>query len=207
MTRIAGEWLDNPDTQAVLALLSDAGHQVYFVGGCVRNALLGAPVSDIDIATDATPDRVTRLAESAGLKVIQTGIDHGTVTIVSGAIAHQVTTFRKDITTDGRHAVVAFSDNIVDDARRRDFTMNALYADAGGAVTDPLGGLDDLTHARIRFIDDANARIKEDYLRSLRFFRFHAWYGDPSEGLDAEALAAIAGNLEGLASLSKERVG
>ncbi len=204
---IRGDWIARAATQKVMAILAGAGHQAYFVGGCVRNALLGVAVTDIDIATDATPDRVTALATASELKAIPTGIEHGTVTVVSESIAHQVTTFRKDIETDGRHAVVSFSNNIADDARRRDFTMNALYADARGAVLDPIGGLDDLKARKVRFIDDANARITEDYLRSLRFFRFHAWYGDPAGGLDAEALAAVSANLDGLDKLSCERIG
>ncbi len=207
MMQINGDWLENPATQAVMGMLLGAGHQAYFVGGCVRNALLGQPVSDIDIATGARPDQVMGLADSTGLKAIPTGIEHGTVTVMSGGIAHEITTYRKDIKTDGRHAVVSFSENIADDARRRDFTMNALYADHTGAVTDPLGGMADLQNARVRFIDDANARITEDHLRSLRFFRFHAWYGNPDAGLDPNALAAIADNLDGLNQLSKERIG
>ena len=207
MTQIKGDWIENPATQDVMAMLADTGHQAFFVGGCVRNALLGVAVADVDIATDAVPDRVIALAAARGLKTIPTGIEHGTVTVVSKGIAHQVTTFRKDIETDGRHAIVSFSDNINDDARRRDFTMNALYADRRGTVLNPIGGLVDLQAGKVRFIDDAGARIKEDYLRSLRFFRFHAWYGDPSGGLDAEALAAIAANLDGLDRLSSERIG
>ncbi|MEE9427009.1 MAG: CCA tRNA nucleotidyltransferase [Paracoccaceae bacterium] len=207
MTRITGDWITNPATQRVMALLSGAGNQVYFVGGCVRNALLKVSVSDVDIATDAHPKRVIELAKQADLQAIPTGIEHGTVTVMSGDIAHEITTFRKDIETDGRRAVVAFADNITDDARRRDFTMNALYADAKGKVIDPLDGMNDLLHHRVRFIDDADARIKEDYLRSLRFFRFHAWYGDAADGLDGGAIAAIADNIDGLVSLSKERIG
>lgn len=190
-----------------MTVLNSTGHRAYFVGGCVRNSLLGVAVWDVDIATDLLPDQVIELAKAAGLKPVPTGIEHGTVTVVSGGIGHEITTFRKDIETDGRRAVVSFSDNITDDARRRDFTMNAFYADQTGQVLDPLNGLDDLRAARVRFIDDADARIKEDYLRTLRFFRFHAWYGDPAGGMDAEALAAISANLSGLETLSKERVG
>jgi poly(A) polymerase len=207
MERIEADWLTDPATQRVFALLGDAGHQVFAVGGCVRNTLLGAPVKDIDLSTDARPDRVVGLAKSAGLNVIPTGIDHGTVTVLANDVPFEITTFRKDVETDGRRAVVAFSDRIEDDARRRDFTMNALYVDAGGALLDPLGGLSDLHARRIRFIDDAVQRIHEDYLRSLRYFRFYAWYGDPDEGFDAEALDAIARNTNGLTGLSKERVG
>lgn len=207
MIRITDEWLTNPATQAVCAALISGGAQALFVGGCVRNALLGVPVSDIDIATDARPERVLKLAAAAGIKAVPTGIDHGTVTLVSGGIAHEVTTFRRDVETDGRRAVVAFADRVEEDAARRDFTMNALYARPDGTVLDPLGGLADLRAQRVRFIGDAAARIHEDYLRSLRYFRFHAWYGDPEKGFDPEALAAIAGNLDGLSRLSHERVG
>ena len=207
MTRVEGDWVSAEPTQAVFRALTDVGHKAYFVGGCVRNALIGAPVSDIDISTDARPDRVTQLVESAGLKAVPTGIDHGTVTVVSGGIPHEITTFRRDIKTDGRRAVVAYSDAVIDDARRRDFTINAIYACADGVVLDPLNGLPDLEARRIRFIEDADKRIKEDFLRILRFFRFYAWYGDPAGGMDAEGLAACAANISGLASLSKERVG
>ncbi len=204
---ITGEWLTNPHTQAVCHALENAGYQALFVGGCVRNALLGTPVGDIDIATDATPEVVTEIQTQAGFKVVPTGIDHGTVTVIAKGIPHELTTFRHDVETDGRRAVVAFSNNVADDARRRDFTMNALYADASGTVIDPLGGLGDLQVRYVRFIENADDRIREDYLRTLRFFRFHAWYGDPQGGLDQDGLAAIAQNLDGLDRLSHERVG
>lgn len=207
MTQVTGDWLDDKATQQVMALLVDAGYRACFVGGCVRNALMDLPVADVDIATDARPVQVMALAEDAGLKVIPTGVEHGTVTVVAGGIPHEITTFRKDVETDGRRAVVAYSDSLEEDARRRDFTMNALYAERDGTLIDPLGGLDDLRKRRVRFIEDAGERIREDYLRTLRFFRFHAWYGDEDEGLDGEALAAIAANLDGLETLSKERVG
>lgn len=199
-------WLTRPATQAVCAALTDAGFQALFVGGCVRNALIDVPVDDIDIATDATPDRVIALAENAGLRAVPTGIDHGTITVVSDHIPHEITTFRRDVETTGRHAVVAFSGDVMDDAKRRDFTMNALYCDPTGRVIDPLNGLPDLQARRVRFIEDANQRIKEDYLRILRFFRFHAWYGDAAQGLDAEGLAAVATHTDGLQQLSRERV-
>ncbi|PQO24694.1 CCA tRNA nucleotidyltransferase [Rhodobacteraceae bacterium WD3A24] len=205
--RITGEWIARPETQAVCAMLTDAGHEALFVGGCVRNALLDAPVNDVDIATDARPDRVIALAEQAGLRPVPTGAEHGTVTVVSGHVGHEVTTFRRDVETFGRHAVVAYSDDVRDDAARRDFTMNALYARPDGEVLDPLGGLADLRARRLRFVGDAAERISEDYLRILRFFRFHAWYGDPDEGLDADGLAACAAHADGLETLSRERVG
>ena len=207
MMRITQDWIRVDATQAVCKMLTDAGYQALFVGGCVRNALFGAPVGDIDIATDALPDQVMELADAAGLKPVPTGIDHGTITVVSDHIPHEVTTFREDIETFGRHATVAFGGDIVADARRRDFTMNALYARPDGTILDPLGGLNDLKARHVRFIEDPTKRIQEDYLRILRFFRFHAWYGDPQGGLDAEGLAGCAMHLDGLAGLSRERVG
>jgi poly(A) polymerase len=205
--RIVADWITRPETRAVCDMLREAGHQALFVGGCVRNAIIDAPVTDIDIATDARPELVMELAKDAGLRPVPTGIDHGTITVISGGIPHEVTTFRRDVETDGRRAIVAFSTRVEDDARRRDFTMNALYVTAEGEVLDPLGGLPDLRARRVRFIEDAEARIAEDYLRILRFFRFHAWYGDEAQGLDQAALAAIAAATDGLSQLSRERVG
>ena len=205
--RIAGDWLAQPGTQALCAALEAAGHRALFVGGCVRNALMGVPVADVDIATDARPEAVTRLAEAAGLRVVPTGIEHGTVTVIAQGVPHEVTTFRRDVETDGRRAVVAFSQDVAEDAARRDFTMNALYADLRGNVIDPLGGMPDLVARRLRFVGDAHQRIREDYLRILRFFRFHAHYGDPNQGMDAEALAASAELAEGLDGLPRERIG
>lgn len=200
-------FLTDPAAQALCAAIGQGGYRALFVGGCVRNALLGAAASDIDIATDATPDQVISIADSAGFRAVPTGIDHGTVTVVVKGTAFEVTTFRKDVATDGRRAVVAFSRDIRDDALRRDFTMNALYADASGTVVDPLDGLPDLLARRVRFIEDAGTRIREDYLRALRFFRFHAYYADPANGWDSDALSGIASNLDGLETLSAERVG
>jgi poly(A) polymerase/tRNA nucleotidyltransferase (CCA-adding enzyme) len=200
-------WLNDPDAQAVCAAIAGNGHQILFVGGCVRNALLGLPDSDIDLATSALPEQVMQIALDAGFKAVPTGIDHGTVTVVVGGKGFEVTTLRRDVETDGRRAVVAFSTDIADDARRRDFTMNALYATPEGRVLDPLGGMADLRARRVRFIEDAAARIREDYLRILRFFRFSTWYADLSEGFEAETLNAIASNLDGLETLSAERVG
>ncbi|MEO0486800.1 MAG: CCA tRNA nucleotidyltransferase [Pseudomonadota bacterium] len=184
-------------------MLTAAGHQAWFVGGCVRNALLGSPVSDLDITTDARPDRVRALAKAAGFRAIPTGIDHGTITVVADGHAFEITTFRKDVETDGRHAVVAFADTLEEDAARRDFTVNALYADPTGAVRDPVGGLPDLDQRRFRFIGAPHDRIREDYLRILRFFRFFAWYGAE---LDADGLAACAELADGITTLSAERV-
>jgi poly(A) polymerase len=205
MKQLEADWLKAPATQHVFDLL--VSYPTYVVGGCVRNQLLGEPIKDIDFATAARPETVMELAETAGLRVVPTGIDHGTVTLVIEDKPHEVTTFRRDVETDGRRAVVAYSDGIEDDARRRDFTINAIYADRHGVLRDPVNGLPDIAARRIRFIEDANQRVREDYLRSLRFFRFVAWYGDPEVGLDPDALDAIAGNLTGLETLSKERVG
>lgn len=205
--RVTGDWLSAHGTQAVFAALQANGNSAFAVGGCVRNALMGVPVTDVDIATDATPDIVQSLAQDAGLKSVPTGIEHGTITIVADDTGYEVTTFRADTETDGRHAVVRFSTDLVEDAARRDFTMNALYADASGRVIDPLGGLPDLNSRRVRFIGKAQDRIAEDYLRILRFFRFAAWYGDPDLGFDPDALAAIADGLDGLSGLSRERIG
>ncbi|UWR33576.1 CCA tRNA nucleotidyltransferase [Sulfitobacter sp. W027] len=200
-------WLQDEDAQRVCRVVQDGGHRIYFVGGCVRDALLGLPDSDVDLSTDATPETVMALAKAAGVKAVPTGIDHGTVTLVSGGKPFEITTFRRDVETDGRRAVVAFSTDITEDARRRDFTMNALYATPDGQVLDPLGGLPDLRAKRLRFIEDAGQRIREDYLRTLRYFRFMAWYGDPETGPEPDALDAISSNLDGLKTLSAERVG
>lgn len=204
--KIAGDWLDHPGTQSLMQALEAAGHKALFVGGCVRNALLDEPVSDVDISTDAPPETVSEIAEKAGFKPVPTGIDHGTVTIVAQGKPHEVTTFRRDVETDGRRAVVAYSTEIEEDAQRRDFTMNALYADHRGTVIDPLNGLPDLDARRVRFVGDPETRIREDYLRILRFFRFHAAYGDPAEGLDPEGLAACAALSAGLETISRERI-
>jgi len=158
--KITGQWLAFAGD--VCAMLETAGHQALLVGGCVRNALLGVPVNDIDISTDAWPERVMELAEAAGFKGVPTGITHGTVTVVQRGRPFEITTFRKDVRTDGRRAVVAFANDVESDARRRDFTMNALYARVDGTVIDPLGGLPDLQARRVRFIDKAETRIRED---------------------------------------------
>ena len=205
--KITGTWLTRPETQAVCAMLTGAGYRALMVGGCVRNALLGLAVHDVDIATDALPQAVTDLAMAAGFKAVPTGFDHGTVTVVAGGIGHEITTFRRDVATDGRRATVAFSTLIGEDAARRDLTMNALYATPAGEVIDPLGALPDVLARRVRFVGDATARITEDRLRILRFFRFHAIYGDPEGGLDPEGLAACAANADGIEQLSRERVG
>ncbi len=203
--KVAGAWL--VQAQPVLRLLGDGGYQALVVGGCVRNTLMGVPVTDVDISTNARPEQVMALAEAGGLRAVPTGLPHGTVTLVHDGQGYEVTTFRRDVETHGRHATIAFSENIADDAARRDFTINALYADLDGAVIDPLGGQADVAARRVRFVGDARARIAEDYLRILRFFRFHAQYGDPFGGVDAEALAACAEGAHGLDTLSAERIG
>ncbi len=206
--KLAADWLTAKGTQAVMGALAAGGHGAWFVGGCVRNGLIDRPVDDIDITTDAQPQRVMELARAAGIKAVPTGIDHGTVTLVAGHRPYEITTLRRDVETDGRRATIAFTDRLEDDAARRDFTMNALYADASGNVLDPNGqGLSDLAARRLRFIGTPADRITEDYLRILRFFRFHAWYADPAGGIDPEGLAACAEHADGIARLSRERVG
>ena len=200
-------FLNDPGARTVVLLIETAGYEIYFVGGCVRNALIGAQQSDIDLSTNARPETVMELGQAAGLRVIPTGIEHGTVTLVSHNQPFEITTFRRDVQTDGRRAVVAFSNTLEDDARRRDFTMNALYAKLDGSILDPVGGAKDALAGNVVFIDDAKARIKEDYLRVLRFFRFWTWYADHENGFDPETLAAIAENLDGLTALSAERIG
>ena len=170
------EWLTRPQARAVFVALTAEGAEARAVGGAVRNALMGSPVKDVDIATTALPDEVMRLAERAGLHPVPTGIEHGTVTVVADKVPFEVTTLRRDIETFGRHAKVTFATDWREDAMRRDFTMNALYCDADGTVHDPLGGYGDLQAKRVRFIGNARQRIREDYLRILRFFRFGAQY-------------------------------
>ncbi len=206
--RLNAPWMDHPGTQAVFDMIEGGGHCAYFVGGCVRNGLLDAPVDDIDLTTDAEPDRVVALAKAAGLKAVPTGIDHGTVTVIADGKPHEITTLRRDVSTDGRRATVAFTDDLAEDAARRDFTINALYATRLGEVIDPTGeGQADLAARRVRFIGAPGDRIHEDYLRILRFFRFHAWYADPDGGLDPDGLAACAERADGIEGLSKERIG
>ena len=200
------DWFKAKETQALLAVLEaarDGGSR--FVGGCVRNTLMGRPVDDIDIATQLTPDRVTEVAKAAGFAAHPTGIEHGTVTVVVNHKPFEVTTLRRDVSTDGRRATVAFTEAWEEDAERRDFRMNALYADSSGEVHDPTGGgLDDTRTGRVIFIGNAHTRIKEDYLRILRFFRFNAWYARGP--LDPAGLHACADLVAGLDTLSVERV-
>jgi poly(A) polymerase len=202
---VAGEgWLKEAGLQRLLAVLNEGGEEARIAGGAVRNALLGEAVADVDIATTTVPEETMRRAQVAGFKVVPTGIDHGTVTVVADGKAHEVTTLRADVETDGRRAKVVFGRDWKADAERRDFTINALYAEADGRVVDLVGGLADLESRTLRFIGDAEARIREDYLRILRFFRFFAWYG--SGRPDAEGLKACARLKDGLERLSAERV-
>jgi poly(A) polymerase len=197
-------WLKSGPAGRVLALLNGGGEEARVIGGAVRNALLGLPVADIDIATTALPEEVIRRAEGAGIKSVPTGIDHGTVTLVIDKHPFEVTTLREDTETFGRKARVAFGRDWMRDAERRDFTINGLSVDAAGLVHDYVGGLADIAERRVRFIGDAGQRIAEDYLRILRFFRIHAAYG-AGEPDRAGYLACIGGRA-GMASLSAERV-
>ena len=198
------EWLRAAPTQTVLACLTARGFGARVVGGAVRNALLRLSVTEVDIATTALPAETMAAAASAGLKTAETGLAHGTVTVIADGQPFEVTTLRRDVDTDGRHATVAFTHDWAADASRRDFTINALYCDAGGTIFDPLGGTADLCARRVRFIGDAHQRIQEDYLRILRFFRFTARY---SSSLPDEAgMAACVAMRDGLPGLSAERV-
>ena len=200
-------WLHDPAGRAVLAALEAEGGPdcARFVGGCVRNTLMGHHVDDVDVATRLPPDRVIAALERARLKAVPTGVEHGTVTAVADRRPFEITTLRRDVETDGRRAVVAFTEDWAEDAARRDFRLNALYADLEGRIYDPTGGgLDDAHAGRIIFVGDAETRIREDYLRVLRFFRFFAWYGRGEP--DAAGLAACARLKDGVAGLSAERV-
>ena len=198
-------WLTAAPVQHVFTALSADGHEVRIVGGAVRNALMQRPVGEIDFATTATPDEVARLAAAAGMKTVPTGVEHGTQTVISEGTAFEVTTLREDIETDGRHAVVRFGTDWAADARRRDFTINALSVDRDGTVHDPVDGCADIVARRVRFIGEADQRIAEDRLRILRFFRFSAEYGGGA--LDAAGLAASIRARDGLRQLSAERIG
>ena len=205
MTKLpAAAWRARADLVRLVKVLGKG--QARFVGGAVRDTLLGLPVKDIDLATPLTPHAVMRMLKAKGIQVVPTGIDHGTVTAVLPGGPVEITTLRRDVTTDGRRATVAFASEWQDDAGRRDFTINALYADpASGEVFDYFGGLDDLAARRLRFIGDARSRIREDHLRILRYFRFQARFGSQPPDPEAEqACADLAATLKGL---SRERVG
>jgi poly(A) polymerase len=196
--------MTDASVRRVLAALRAAGIAARFVGGCVRDAVLGRAIGDIDLAVTAPPQAVILALETAGLKAIPTGVKHGTVTAVADGRLFELTTLRRDVETDGRRAVVAFTDDWLEDAERRDFTFNALYAEADGTLYDPFDGRADLAAGRVRFIGDPDRRIGEDRLRVLRFFRFHAWYGRPP--LDGPGFAACRRNASALGALSAERV-
>jgi poly(A) polymerase len=199
------EWRVRPGLRRIVAALSGDGGAVKIVGGAVRDTLLGLPVTDIDLATPLLPQEVTRRLEVADIKVIPTGIAHGTVTAVASGDHHEITTLRHDVETDGRRATVAFADDWRDDAARRDFTINALYADPEtGAVDDYFDGINDLHRGCVRFIGDAATRIAEDHLRILRFYRFAARFGRGA--LDADSHAAVVTARQSLKSLSRERI-
>lgn len=197
-------WFQDERFQDVFALLNADGGEARVAGGAVRNSLMGHDVADVDIATTLLPSDVIERAEAQGMKAIPTGIDHGTVTLVNKAATFEVTTLREDIETNGRHAEVRFGTDWQKDADRRDLTINGLYADFDGNVIDLVGGLDDIKSANVRFIGDAEQRIKEDYLRVLRFFRFFAQYGKGRP--DAEGLKASARAVSNLSQLSAERI-
>ncbi|MEM7226813.1 MAG: CCA tRNA nucleotidyltransferase [Pseudomonadota bacterium] len=197
-------WMTSSATRAVVAALTAEGAEVRFVGGCVRDSLAGRPVKDVDIATVDPPDKVLALLAAAGLKGVPTGLAHGTVTAVAEYQPFEVTTLRRDVETHGRHATVAFTDDWQADAARRDFTMNAMTLSPEGALQDPFGGRADLADGRVRFVGRARDRIEEDYLRLLRFFRFHATYGKGTP--DPEGLAAARDLAPKLTRLSGERI-
>ncbi|WP_428668994.1 CCA tRNA nucleotidyltransferase [Reyranella sp.] len=200
----ASAWMADASSQRLFAALGAAGIVARFVGGCVRNAVLGKTADDLDLAVDKPPESVMRALETAGIKVVPTGLKHGTVTAIANSQVFELTTLRRDVETDGRRAVVAFTDDWLEDAGRRDFTFNALYADPDGTLYDPFDGRADLAAGRVRFIGDPDTRIAEDRLRVLRFFRFHAWYGRPP--LDGPSYQACARNAASLGGLSGERV-
>ncbi|MDE0058519.1 MAG: CCA tRNA nucleotidyltransferase [Defluviicoccus sp.] len=193
-----------PAARTLLAALAGGGATARFVGGCVRDTLAGRPVHDIDIATEATPDRVAALLRTHGIRTIPTGLAHGTLTALVEGELFEVTTLRRDVETDGRRAVVAFTKDWLADAARRDFTFNALYLDADGTLYDPTGGRADLEAGRVRFVGEARERLAEDVLRLLRFFRFHASYGRGAP--DPGAMAACRDFSPRLSGLSGERV-
>jgi poly(A) polymerase len=198
-------WLAAGALPRLLGVLDSGGEEARVVGGAVRNAILGMPIAEVDVATTAVPEEVVKRVTAAGFKPVPTGIEHGTVTVVIDKQPFEVTTLRKDLETYGRHARVEFGRDWKADAERRDFTINALSVTRDGTVYDYAGGLDDLSRRRVRFIGDPAKRIAEDYLRILRFFRFHAAYGT-SDHPDAVGLAACIAGRDGLDQLSRERV-
>ncbi len=199
------DWMDTAEARAVMgALEAVRPGSARYVGGCVRNTLMGRTVDDVDIATQLQPEAVTAALEAAGIKAVPTGIEHGTVTAVANGKPFEITTLRRDVETDGRRAVVAFTEDWAEDAARRDFRLNAIYAEPDGTLHDPTGGgIEDAGAGRVIFIGDADTRLREDYLRILRFFRFNAWYG---AGIDLDGLAACRRQREGLSQIARERI-
>ena len=196
--------LERPQLRRLLEAFNGGGEETRIVGGAVRNALLGRPVTEVDCTTTMLPEATVERARAAGFKAVPTGIEHGTITVIVDGEPFEITTLREDVETDGRHAVVHFGRDFVLDAKRRDFTINALSLGPNGRLHDYTDGMADLAARRVRFIGEARTRIREDYLRIMRFFRFHAEYaqGDP----DPEGLAASGAERQGLAILSKERI-
>ncbi len=197
-------WMNEAPVQTLLGALARGGIAARFVGGCVRDWVLGRPIADIDIAVDKPPETVMKALEAAGIKVVPTGLKHGTVTAIVKSRPFEITTLRRDVETDGRRAVVAFTDDWRSDAERRDFTFNALYAEPDGTIHDYFDGRTDLLAGRVRFIGDPEQRIAEDRLRVLRFFRFHARYGRPP--FDGPSFDACRRNAATVSGLSGERV-
>ena len=199
------DWLKSSPVSSVWNVLVAEGAKVFFVGGCVRDTIQGRQVNDIDIATDALPSEVIKLGKRAGFKVLEVGLSHGSITLISNGNCFEVTTFRSDLITDGRHSQVEFSTNIEDDAKRRDFTMNAIYMTIDGEIIDPILGWEDLVNGHVRFIGNPEERIREDYLRILRYFRFLTICEADENRIDAAALDACSRFKSGLKKLSKER--
>ena len=200
------KWLRNPSAQKLSKLYKSFGYQVLFVGGCVRNTILKMPVTDIDLATDAQPEEIIKIAKENNIRFVPTGLAHGTITLIIDNKNYQITTFRTDFDHDGRYAKVEFTESLLLDASRRDLTINALYCNHVGEVIDPLNGLNDIKKQKIKFIGNPNERIKEDNLRILRFFRFQAIYGNKNLEIDSIALEACHNHKSKLAALSKERI-
>ena len=199
--------LINQTAKKLFKVFAESGYDIYFVGGCVRDCLLSLPIKDIDLATTALPSEIIKVAKENGVKAIKTGFQFGTITLIYEKVQYQVTTFRKDVETDGRRAIVTFSKSITTDASRRDLTINALYADIDGTIVDPLNVIKDLKSRKIKFIGNPQQRILEDHLRILRFFRFLAWFRKGNTEIDPESLKACISLKEKLITLSGERTG
>jgi len=202
--RLNPEWLQGP-LRGLLETLNNDGFEAFAVGGCVRDAVMGRPCNDIDVSTNATPDQVFNTLYAARWRMVPTGVEHGTWTAVKDRHTFEVTTYRRDVATDGRRATIAYADTMNQDAERRDFTMNALYMDLNGEVYDPTRtGIEDAKAGRIRFVGDAATRCREDYLRILRFYRFNATHG--FDNMDKDGMIACEAYAAGLKDISRERV-